>query len=108
LLLCFCAKDIPEFPVLVFLMQHIHNNLMKLGGSLGDVPQNLKKNLLKNSIYYGLLVHFQEYNIYFKYNLYSINCTLENGLTVRNISSFHYKFFSFFVERYLVTLQVII
>jgi hypothetical protein len=24
------------------LMEHIHNNLMKLGGSLGNVPHNLK------------------------------------------------------------------
>jgi hypothetical protein len=27
------------------LMEHIHNNLMKLGGSLGKVPQKMK-NLL--------------------------------------------------------------
>jgi hypothetical protein len=33
---------------------------MKLGGSLGKVPQ---KNLLKNSIYVGLYVHPQEYNL---------------------------------------------
>jgi hypothetical protein len=28
------------------LMEHIHNNLMKIGGSLGKVPQKLKKNML--------------------------------------------------------------
>jgi hypothetical protein len=54
---------------------------MKLGGSLGNVPQKLKKLLIEtryNSL--GLLVHFQECNI-----IYS---TLENGLTVRNMSNF--------------------
>jgi hypothetical protein len=45
--------------------------LMKLGGSLGNKPQN-RKNFYKNSIYFGLLVHFQ---MDFKF-------TLENGLTV--------------------------
>jgi hypothetical protein len=51
-------------------MEHIHNNLMKLGGSLGNVSPKLKKTkkktLLryKNSTYFGLLVHFQEYNLY--------------------------------------------
>jgi hypothetical protein len=45
-------------------MGHIHNNLMKLGGSLGNVPQKVeKKTCYKNSIYFGLLVHFQEYNL---------------------------------------------
>jgi hypothetical protein len=39
---------------------------MKLGRSLGNVPQKLKKTCYKNSIYFGLLVHFQEYcTIYF-------------------------------------------
>jgi hypothetical protein len=29
------------------LIEHIHNNLMELGGSLGNVPQKMKKkNLL--------------------------------------------------------------
>jgi hypothetical protein len=46
-----------------------HNNLMKLGGSLGNVPHKNEK-----------LV---------------INCTLENGLAVRNTSSFYKKFFIF-------------
>jgi hypothetical protein len=42
-------------------MEHIHNNLMILGGSLGKVPQKLKKKTCyKNSIYFELLVHFQE------------------------------------------------
>jgi hypothetical protein len=36
----------------------------------------------------------------------SINCTLENGLTVRNISSFYNKLFTFFVQRYLMILQI--
>jgi hypothetical protein len=37
-------------------VRHIHNNLMKLGASLCNVPQKLKKNLL----YLGFLVHFQK------------------------------------------------
>jgi hypothetical protein len=32
-------------------MEHIHNNLMKLGGSLGNVPQKLKQTCYKNSLY---------------------------------------------------------
>jgi hypothetical protein len=39
-------------------------NIFKLnlrnGGSLGDVPQNLTLNY-KNSIYFRLLIHYQEY-----------------------------------------------
>jgi hypothetical protein len=35
---------------------------MKLGGSLGNVAQKLIKTCYKNSIYFGLLVYFQEYN----------------------------------------------
>jgi hypothetical protein len=55
--------------------------------SLGKVPQKLKKTKTKkNLIYFGLLVQFKVYN------LYSINCNLENGLKVRNISSFYNKF----------------
>jgi hypothetical protein len=53
----------------------IHNDLIQLGGSLGNVPQKLKKYSYKNSIYFGLLDHFQEYY------LYGINFTLENDLT---------------------------
>jgi hypothetical protein len=53
-------------------MEHFHNNLMKLGGSL------------------GILLYFTRYFL-----THSINCTLENGLTVRNISSFYNKFFIF-------------
>jgi hypothetical protein len=46
-------------------MEHIHNNLMKLGGSLRNAPQKLKKkNCSKNSIYFEFLAHFQEYNLY--------------------------------------------
>jgi hypothetical protein len=37
-------------------------NLMKLGVSLSNVPQKLKETFYKNSIYFGLIVHFQEYN----------------------------------------------
>jgi hypothetical protein len=61
-------------------MEHIHNNLMILGGSLGNVPQKFKKakTCYKNSINFGLLVHFQEYNLYII--LVHINYTLENGL----------------------------
>jgi hypothetical protein len=61
------------------MMEHAHNNLMKLGVSLGNVPQKLKKKLVikKNSIYFGLLLLF------------------ENGPTVRNISCFFYNNFFF-------------
>jgi hypothetical protein len=47
-------------------MEHIYNNLMKLGGSLGNVPQKLKKKKLVTKTRYILdwLVHFQEYNLY--------------------------------------------
>jgi hypothetical protein len=37
--------------------------LIKLGGSLGNVTEKLKKTFYKYSIYFGLLVHFQEYNL---------------------------------------------
>jgi hypothetical protein len=37
---------------------------MKLGLSLGKVSQKLQKTCYKKSTYYGLLVHFQEYNLY--------------------------------------------
>jgi hypothetical protein len=41
-----------------------HHNLMKLGGSLGNVLQKLKKKTgYKNLIYFGLIVHFHEYNL---------------------------------------------
>jgi hypothetical protein len=33
-------------------MEHIYNNLMKLGGLLGNVPLKLKKTFYKNSIYF--------------------------------------------------------
>jgi hypothetical protein len=55
---------------------------MKLGGSLGNVPKK-KKNLLKISIYLGLLVHPQECNLPLQGD-----CTLEDVLAVGNISSF--------------------
>jgi hypothetical protein len=41
-----------------------------------------------------------------RYSFTSINCTLENGLTVRNILSFYNKFFFHFCGRYLVTLLI--
>jgi hypothetical protein len=72
------------------------SNLMKSGGSLGNVPKKLKKKTYyKNSIYFGLLVQFQEFNLYRINNKYSINCTLENVLTVRNISNYYKKFIQF-------------
>jgi hypothetical protein len=40
------------------------NDLMKLGGPLGNIPHKLRKTCVKNSIYFGLLVHFQKYNLY--------------------------------------------
>jgi hypothetical protein len=64
---------------------------MKLGGSLGNVPQKMKKSCYKNSIYFGMLVHFHECNLY----SYTYLCALENGLTVQNISSFYNKVFIF-------------
>jgi hypothetical protein len=40
-------------------MVRIHNNLMKSGGSLGNVPQKLKKKTrYKNSIYFGFVRPF--------------------------------------------------
>jgi hypothetical protein len=68
-------------------MEHIHNNLMKLGGSLGNVPQKNEKLVLL---------------------IYSMDCTLENGLAVRNISSFYKKFFIFLwnVVTLLISLNV--
>jgi hypothetical protein len=54
-------------------MEHIHSNLMKLGGLIGNVPQEME-NLLEKL---------------------NINCILENGLTVLNKSSFYNKFFRF-------------
>jgi hypothetical protein len=33
------------------------NKLMKLGATLGNVPQKLKKTCYINSLYFGLLVH---------------------------------------------------
>jgi hypothetical protein len=53
--------------LLVKLQRGLANNLMKLGGSLGIVPQKLKKTSYKNSTYFKLLVHFQEYNLYHNY-----------------------------------------
>jgi hypothetical protein len=53
-------------------------NVVTLGGSLGHVPQKLKKKKTsyKKLIYFELLVHFQDEN------LYLINCTFANGLTI--------------------------
>jgi hypothetical protein len=54
------------------------------GGSLGNVPQKMKNFFIKT--------RYTKPNDFFT----SINCTLENGPTVRNISSFYNKFFIFF------------
>jgi hypothetical protein len=54
-------------------MEHIHNNLKKLGGLVSNVPQKLKKNIIKSHI----------------------NCTLENGQAIQNMSSFYNKFLKF-------------
>jgi hypothetical protein len=51
-----------------------YNNLMELGGSLGNVSQKLEKLVIKTRK----------------------KSTLENGLRVRNISSFYNQFFFFF------------
>jgi hypothetical protein len=59
-------------------VEHIHNNLMKLGGSRSTKIE-------KNSIYFGLLVHFQESEIY---------------------RVFITSNFLNFLERYLVTLLI--
>jgi hypothetical protein len=78
---------------------------MKLGGSLGNIPQILKKKTCnKNSIYFEMLGHFQEYNLCLKWRA----CTLENGLTVRGFFNFCGTLpLPVFVERYpLVTLLI--
>jgi hypothetical protein len=62
-------------------MKHINNKLMKLGGSLGNVPQKMKNLLQKLDIFRTV----------------SPNCALENGLTVRNILSF-FNFFHKFLQ----------
>jgi hypothetical protein len=44
-------------------MENIHNNLMKLGGSVGNERSTkIEETFYKNSIYFLLSVHFQEYN----------------------------------------------
>jgi hypothetical protein len=40
-------------------MAHIRNNLMESGGSLGNVPQKLKKKVVIKTLY--ISDHFQEY-----------------------------------------------
>jgi hypothetical protein len=103
-------------------MEHIHNNLMKLGGSPGNVPHKIKTGVtiaqggVLPNIQAVLLPkktekkaclgkqktlvlvpskNFISFHLLQYKNLYCINCTLENGLTVRNISRFYYKFFIF-------------
>jgi hypothetical protein len=49
-------------------MEHIHNNLMQLGGSQGNFPQKLKKKLVSQTGYIPDCVYI------------SINRTLKNGL----------------------------
>jgi hypothetical protein len=70
------------------------NKNLRQGGSQGNVPQKWTLNN-KTSIYFGLLIHYQEYK------WYNIICTFNNGLTVQNVLSFYYSKFSF-VERHLV------
>jgi hypothetical protein len=59
---------------------------MILGGSLGNVPQKLKKTCYKNSIYFGLSANFQELNLYSSSNfrklmwICSIKCHHQRGL----------------------------
>jgi hypothetical protein len=43
------------------LTAHIHNNLIKFEGSLGNFTQKLKKTCHKNLIYFALLVHFRQF-----------------------------------------------
>jgi hypothetical protein len=56
---------------------------MKLGRSLGNIPQKLNELVLKTRY----ISDCQSISV-------SINCTLENRLTFRNISSFYNEFFS--------------
>jgi hypothetical protein len=68
---------------------------ISLGGSLGNVPQKLKK----KTCYSNLICFFKPKTI-FKSTIYtdlcySINCTFEKGPTNRNISSFYNTFFNF-------------
>jgi hypothetical protein len=63
-------------------MEHFHNNLMKLGGSLGNVPQKMKNLVLKLDIFWTVSPFLRVLIVL------SINCTLENGLTVRNTQSY--------------------
>jgi hypothetical protein len=46
----------------MLLMEHIQNNLMKLEDPWVTFHKNWKKTY-KNSIYFGLLVCFQEYSL---------------------------------------------
>jgi hypothetical protein len=66
------------------LMERIHYNLMKLGWSLGNVPQKMKKIVIKTR-------YISDFSYIFKSKIYT-----ENGLTVQNISNFYNKFFYFF------------
>jgi hypothetical protein len=55
------------------MLDILNPNLMKLGGSLGNVPQKIeKKTCNKSSIQFGLLMRFHENNF-------------ENGLSIANI-----------------------
>jgi hypothetical protein len=69
---------------------------MKLGGSLVNVPQKSKKRF----------DIFQTFSPFSRVQFYLINCTPENGLSIRNKSSFYNEFFSIFVERYHMTLLI--
>ena len=60
---------------------------------LNYIPENYKTQVEYNSIYFGQLVHFQEY---IQFNIIVLEflhivliCTLENGLAARNIWSYN-------------------
>jgi hypothetical protein len=74
----------------------IHPNLKKKNMIITRLNEIRRVTFYKNSIYFGLLVHFQEYNLYQR-KLFSWKWTY---------SPKHIEFFSIFVERYLLTLLI--
>jgi hypothetical protein len=46
-------------------MEHIHNNLMKLWGSLGNIPQKLKKLVIKTRYIFWTVVPFSRVQFIF-------------------------------------------
>jgi hypothetical protein len=73
------------------LMYKTIYNLMKLG----NVPPKLKKNLVSKLDIFRSVSPFSRVQF-----ILFINCTLENALTVRNISSFYNKFFKVIVSMF--------